>query len=170
MSRALSSRPRSYSGGLSGPLALPPDGAGGVGRAVYPTPRRSVERLSATSSSPASLSGALGPPAECPNCKRERKIREEYDKFIVQARRDRDSLHQRVAELEARLLMKGAGREEEVEERKKEEKEETQHRQTEAEEEEEEEAMELSRCNSTEITANTEVFFARLTELTFQNS
>lgn len=134
-----------------------------------------MERLSATSSSsvrpctPASLSGALGPPAECPNCKRERKIREEYDKFIVQARRDRDSLHQRVAELEARLLMKGAGREEEVEERKREEKEETQHRQTEAEEEEEE-AMELSRCNSTEITANTEVFFARLTELTFQNS
>lgn len=125
---------------------------------VYPTPRRSVERLSATSSStvgpcsPASLSSALGPPAECPNCKRERKIREEYDKFIVQARRDRDSLHQRVAELEARLLMRGVEREEEVEEG---ETGETQHRQREAEEEE---AMELSRCNTTEIPANAEVF------------
>lgn len=108
--------------------------------------------------SPASLSGALGTPAECPNCKRERKIREEYDKFIVQARRDRDSLHQRVAELEARLLMRGAEREEEEvevgEEEEKREERETQHRQREAEEE----TMELSRCNTTEIPANAEVF------------
>lgn len=120
-----------------------------------------MERLSATSSSsmgpcsPASLSSALGPPAECPNCKRERKIREEYDKFIVQARRDRDSLHQRVAELEARLLMRGGGRVEEVEEDKREQRGETQHRQREAEKEE---AMELSRYNTTEIPAYTEVF------------
>ncbi|XP_042560731.1 coiled-coil domain-containing protein 6-like [Clupea harengus] len=133
-SRVLSSRPRSYSSSLSGPLPLPQDGGGGGGggggagreKVVYPSPRRSVERLSASSSSasamgpcaPASLSSA---PAECPNCKRERKIREEYDKFIVQARRDRDSLNQRVAELE-----------------------------------EEEEAMEISRCNTAEIPVNAE--------------
>lgn len=40
---------------------------------------------------------------ECPNCSRERKIREEYDKIIVQARRDKDSLSQKVAELENEL-------------------------------------------------------------------
>ncbi|XP_053365611.1 kinesin-II 95 kDa subunit isoform X3 [Clarias gariepinus] len=41
--------------------------------------------------------------AECSNCKQERKIREEYDKFIIQVKRDRDSLSQRVTELEKEL-------------------------------------------------------------------
>ncbi|KAG5831092.1 hypothetical protein ANANG_G00300190 [Anguilla anguilla] len=48
---------------------------------------------------------------ECPNCKRERKIREEYDKYIIQARRERDSLSQRVGQLEAELLQRGRGEE-----------------------------------------------------------
>ncbi|XP_066552872.1 kinesin-like protein KIF3C [Amia ocellicauda] len=56
-------------------------------------PRASTDRL------PAEVLKAL----ECPNCKKERKIREEYDKYIVQARRDKDALHQRLAELEAEL-------------------------------------------------------------------
>ncbi|XP_062375171.1 kinesin heavy chain [Sardina pilchardus] len=137
-------------------------------RVVYPAPRRSVERLSATSSralpcSPASLLDAPGPLAECPNCKRERKIREEYDKFIVQACRDRDSLHQRVTELEARLLARGAERQR-VEEEENKEKEVAEHKESKEEEEEvaelkqrkAEEATEISRCNTTEIPANAE--------------
>ncbi|KAJ8360079.1 hypothetical protein SKAU_G00166040 [Synaphobranchus kaupii] len=73
---------------------------------AMPSPRVSVDRL------PSSLTPAVvtlltpGAP-ECPNCKRERKIREEYDKYIIQARRDRDGLSQRVAELEAELLQSG---------------------------------------------------------------
>ena len=166
-SRVLSSRPRSYSSSLSGPLPLPQDGGGGGGggagreKVVYPSPRRSVERLSASSSAsamgscaPASLSSA---PAECPNCKRERKIREEYDKFIVQSRRDRDSLNQRVAELEARLLTRGAEREEEEEQEEEEQEREKEEHEQREEEEEEEEAMEISRCNTAEIPVNAEV-------------
>ncbi|XP_058604675.1 uncharacterized protein si:ch211-63b16.4 isoform X1 [Onychostoma macrolepis] len=62
--------------------------------------RRSVERLSTSSLEPFSAPSAT---VECPNCSRERKIREEYDKIIVQARRDKDSLSQKVAELENEL-------------------------------------------------------------------
>ncbi|KAF5896645.1 kinesin heavy chain-like isoform X1, partial [Clarias magur] len=58
---------------------------------------------------PEKPSSSLGPSsvppllAECSNCKQERKIREEYDKFIIQVKRDRDSLSQRVTELEKEL-------------------------------------------------------------------
>ncbi|KAK2843745.1 hypothetical protein Q7C36_011960 [Tachysurus vachellii] len=52
--------------------------------------------------------------SECPNCKQERKIREEYDKFIIQVKRDRDSLSQRVTELEKELkIITGEQREHE---------------------------------------------------------
>lgn len=44
---------------------------------------------------------------ECPNCSRERKIREEYDKIIVQARRDKDALSQKLLELENELKRRG---------------------------------------------------------------
>lgn len=44
---------------------------------------------------------------ECPNCSRERKIREEYDKIIVQARRDKDALSQKVLDLENELKKRG---------------------------------------------------------------
>ncbi|KAK3562975.1 hypothetical protein QTP86_012702 [Hemibagrus guttatus] len=56
-----------------------------------------------------SLSSSSIPPLlpECPNCKQERKIREEYDKFIIQVKRDRDSLSQRVTELEKELKNRG---------------------------------------------------------------
>ncbi|MBN3320259.1 KIF3C protein, partial [Atractosteus spatula] len=40
---------------------------------------------------------------ECPHCKKERKIREEYDKYIVQVRGDKDALLQRISELDAEL-------------------------------------------------------------------
>ncbi|XP_036449589.1 kinesin heavy chain [Colossoma macropomum] len=62
--------------------------------------------LSSSSSSLAS-SLALGAVTECSNCKQERKIREEYDKFIIQVKRDRDSLSQRVTELEKELRKRG---------------------------------------------------------------
>ncbi|XP_048865390.1 uncharacterized protein si:ch211-63b16.4 [Brienomyrus brachyistius] len=54
---------------------------------------------------PAPSATAATPPlsTDCPSCNRERKIRQEYDRYIVQARRDRDALSQRVQELEARL-------------------------------------------------------------------
>lgn len=56
---------------------------------------------------------------ECPNCSRERKIREEYDKIIVQARRDKDSLSQKVAELENELRMRATQPREEGSNREK---------------------------------------------------
>uniref|UniRef100_W5NGR8 Kinesin motor domain-containing protein n=1 Tax=Lepisosteus oculatus TaxID=7918 RepID=W5NGR8_LEPOC len=40
---------------------------------------------------------------ECPHCKKERKIREEYDKYVVQVRGDKDALLQRISELDAEL-------------------------------------------------------------------
>ncbi|XP_078086698.1 kinesin-like protein Klp68D isoform X2 [Mustelus asterias] len=40
---------------------------------------------------------------ECLNCKKERKIRDEYDKFILQSKRDKDALQQRIMELEIEL-------------------------------------------------------------------
>ncbi|KAK2878815.1 hypothetical protein Q8A67_019606 [Cirrhinus molitorella] len=72
--------------------------------------RRSVERLSTSSLEPFSSPSAA---VECSNCSRERKIREEYDKIIVQARRDKDSLSQKVAELEKELRMRATQQREE---------------------------------------------------------
>ncbi|XP_072546224.1 uncharacterized protein [Salminus brasiliensis] len=66
----------------------------------------SATRLSSSSSSLGS-SLAPGTAPECPNCKQERKIREEYDKFIIQVKRDRDGLSQRVTELEQELKTRG---------------------------------------------------------------
>ncbi|XP_036403065.1 kinesin heavy chain [Megalops cyprinoides] len=74
---------------------------------VHPSPRASVDKLPPSLPLPAPAAVAGGA-VECPNCKRERKIREEYDKFIVQARRERDVLTQRVEELEAQLLKRGS--------------------------------------------------------------
>uniref|UniRef100_A0A8C1XD77 Si:ch211-63b16.4 n=1 Tax=Cyprinus carpio TaxID=7962 RepID=A0A8C1XD77_CYPCA len=72
----------------------------GKGTEFSSSQRRSVERLSTSSLEAFSApSGAVA----CPNCSREQKIREEYDKIIVQARRDKDSLSQKVEELENEL-------------------------------------------------------------------
>lgn len=65
--------------------------------------RGSVERLSTSSLEPFSAPSAA---VECPNCSRERNIREEYDKIILQVKRDKDSLSQKVAELENELKMR----------------------------------------------------------------
>ncbi|ROJ78906.1 Kinesin heavy chain [Anabarilius grahami] len=65
--------------------------------------RGSVERLSTSSVEPFSAPSAA---VDCPNCSRERNIREEYDKIIVQAKRDKDFLCQKVAELENELKMR----------------------------------------------------------------
>ncbi|XP_048047182.1 kinesin-like protein KIF3B isoform X1 [Megalobrama amblycephala] len=72
--------------------------------------RGSVERLSASSLEPFSATSAA---VECPNCSRERNIREEYDKIIVQAKRDKDFLSQKVAELENELKMRATKEREE---------------------------------------------------------
>ncbi len=72
----------------------------GKGSEFSSSQRRSVEQLSTSSLEPFSAPSAT---VECPNCSQERKIREEYDKIIVQARRDKDSLSQKVAELENEL-------------------------------------------------------------------
>lgn len=40
---------------------------------------------------------------ECPNCKKERRIRNEYDKFILQSRKDKEALQKRIVELETEL-------------------------------------------------------------------
>ncbi|XP_039593970.1 kinesin-like protein Klp68D isoform X2 [Polypterus senegalus] len=40
---------------------------------------------------------------ECMNCKKERKIREEYDKYLLQLKRDKDSLQDKIINLEAEL-------------------------------------------------------------------
>ncbi|XP_041108942.1 kinesin-like protein KIF3C isoform X2 [Polyodon spathula] len=78
----------------SSSLAGPPDPLRDKQPRVEPaSPRVSVERL------PAEMLKAL----ECPNCKKERRIRDEYDKYIIQSRRDKDSLQQKIAELEADL-------------------------------------------------------------------
>ncbi|TSU37054.1 hypothetical protein Baya_12878 [Bagarius yarrelli] len=70
---------------------------------LEPPHRHSTEK---PSSFPSSSSIPLHLP-ECSNCKQERKIREEYDKFIIQVKRDRDSLSQRVSELEKELKKRG---------------------------------------------------------------
>lgn len=68
-----------------------------------PLRRRSAEKPSSSLGS-----SSIPPPLpECSNCKQERKIREEYDKFIIQVKRDRDSLSQRVTELEKELKTRG---------------------------------------------------------------
>lgn len=66
--------------------------------------RRCSAEKPSSSLSCLSISPAL---PECSNCKQERKIREEYDKFIIQVKRDRDSLSQRVTELEKELKNRG---------------------------------------------------------------
>ncbi|XP_051502385.1 kinesin-like protein KIF3A [Myxocyprinus asiaticus] len=86
----------------------------GKGLEISSAHYRSVEGLSTSCLEPSSASSAA---VECPNCTRERKIREEYDKIIVQGRRDRDYLVQKVAELETEL------RKRETQERENEEKE-----------------------------------------------
>ncbi|XP_078714154.1 uncharacterized protein LOC144933345 [Lampetra fluviatilis] len=67
-------------------------------------PPAKLERLVAAEVEGAQLPSqatlANGP---CSSCRRERRIREEYDKFVVQARRERDALQRRVAELEQEL-------------------------------------------------------------------
>lgn len=40
---------------------------------------------------------------ECPSCKKERRIRNDYDKIIVQSKQDKDILQQRITELEAEM-------------------------------------------------------------------
>ncbi|KAI5622820.1 kinesin-like protein KIN-10C [Silurus asotus] len=78
---------------------------------VEPLHRHSAEK-------PSSSHGSSSIPPllpECSNCKQERKIREEYDKFIIQVKRDRDSLSQRVTELEKELKNRGG---EQIESRK----------------------------------------------------
>ncbi|XP_043119681.1 kinesin-like protein KIF3B isoform X2 [Puntigrus tetrazona] len=95
-------RTRSLPRSLSGAVLYD---AGGKERTVKTSEfstsqRRSVERFSTSSLEPFSAPSAA---VECPNCSRERKIREEYDKIIVQARRDKDSLSQKVAEMENEL-------------------------------------------------------------------
>ncbi|XP_061084689.1 kinesin-related protein 3 [Conger conger] len=75
---------------------------------ALPSPRISVDRLPPSLPPPAAA--PIAPVGlECPNCKRERKIREEYDKYVIQARRDRDGLSQRVTQLEAELQGREAG-------------------------------------------------------------
>ncbi|XP_050990206.1 kinesin-like protein KIF3B [Labeo rohita] len=88
----------------------------GKGSEFSSSHRRSLERLSTSSLEPFSSPSAV---VECPNCSRERKIREEYDKIIVQARRDKDSLSQKVAELENELRMRATQPREEGSNREK---------------------------------------------------
>ncbi|XP_049320102.1 uncharacterized protein si:ch211-63b16.4 [Astyanax mexicanus] len=71
---------------------------------------------SVLSSSSLGTSLAHSAAPECPNCRQERKIREEYDKFIVQVKKDRDSLSQRVTELEEELKTRGGEERENVRE------------------------------------------------------
>ncbi|XP_053880502.1 polyamine-modulated factor 1-binding protein 1-like isoform X8 [Malaclemys terrapin pileata] len=40
---------------------------------------------------------------ECPNCKKERKLQNEYDKFILQSKRDKEALQKTIVKLEAEL-------------------------------------------------------------------
>ncbi|XP_055028830.2 uncharacterized protein [Misgurnus anguillicaudatus] len=98
--------PRSLSQYLSG--AVLHDAGGrekhGKGKEFSTGSRRSVERLSTTYLEPPAASSTS---VECLNCSRERKIREEYDKIIVQAKRDKDALSQKVSELENELKRRG---------------------------------------------------------------
>ncbi|XP_043367917.1 uncharacterized protein LOC119854037 isoform X4 [Dermochelys coriacea] len=49
------------------------------------------------------LSGETHQVPECPNCKKERRIQNEYDKFILQSKRDKEALQKTIVELEAEL-------------------------------------------------------------------
>ncbi|XP_053140250.1 uncharacterized protein LOC128339825 [Hemicordylus capensis] len=60
----------------------------------------SLSSLKAASVRP---SAVISRASDCPNCKKERRIRGEYDKFILQARRDKEALQKRIARLEADL-------------------------------------------------------------------
>ncbi|XP_026141814.1 kinesin heavy chain isoform X1 [Carassius auratus] len=95
-------RTRSLPRSLSGAVFHDAGGRERTGRGseFSSSQRRSVERLSTSSLEAFSAPSAA---VECPNCSREQKLREEYDKIIVQARRDKDSLSQKVAELENEL-------------------------------------------------------------------
>lgn len=96
---------RSLSRSLSGAILHDAGGRERTGKGLEfsSAQRGSVERLSASSLEPFSATSAA---VECPNCSRERNIREEYDKIIVQAKRDKDFLSQKVAELENELKMR----------------------------------------------------------------
>ncbi|XP_065111224.1 uncharacterized protein [Paramisgurnus dabryanus] len=98
--------PRSMSRCLSGAVLHDTGGREkhGKGKEFSTGSRRFVERLSTTYLEPPA---AYSTSVECPNCSRERKIREEYDKIIVQAKRDKDALSQKVSELENELKRKG---------------------------------------------------------------
>ncbi|KAJ1156294.1 hypothetical protein NDU88_009018 [Pleurodeles waltl] len=58
-----------------------------------PSPKVQSERLSPESPSV----------PECPSCKKERRIRNDYDKIIVQSRQDKEILQQKIADLEAEM-------------------------------------------------------------------
>ncbi|KAL4641430.1 kinesin-like protein K39 isoform X1 [Arapaima gigas] len=49
-----------------------------------------------------------GTAVDCPTCQKERAIRQEYDKYIIQMHRDKEELSQQVALLEARLRSRAA--------------------------------------------------------------
>ncbi|XP_075452278.1 uncharacterized protein LOC142492924 [Ascaphus truei] len=49
------------------------------------------------------LSPEIAKVPECPSCRNERRIRSDYDKILLQSRRDKEALQQRVSELEAEL-------------------------------------------------------------------
>ncbi|XP_072565631.1 uncharacterized protein [Paramormyrops kingsleyae] len=96
-------RSRSHSSTLAGNQAVEPSDRDRQARPeVLHSPGISSDCLPPP---PAPSATAAAPPMsmDCPNCNRERKIRQEYDRYIVQARRDRDALSQRVQELEASL-------------------------------------------------------------------
>lgn len=87
----------------------------GVVKSVIPVSRRlsggatfpeALDHFS--SSSPLSLLIPT-PLPECPTCKQERKIRKEYDKFIIQMKKDRDGLSVRVTQLENELRGRTTG-------------------------------------------------------------
>ncbi|XP_056120281.1 kinesin-like protein Klp68D isoform X1 [Rhinichthys klamathensis goyatoka] len=97
---------RSLSHSLSGAILHDTGGRERTGKGLEFSPaqqRGSVERLSTSSLEPFSAPSAA---VECPNCSRERNIREEYDKIILQVKRDKDYLSQKVAELENELKMR----------------------------------------------------------------
>ncbi|CAM4541200.1 unnamed protein product [Caretta caretta] len=66
---------------------------------------KNKSRLDLPSSKVASegLSAETHQVPECPNCKKERRIQNEYDKFILQSKRDKEALQKTIVELEAEL-------------------------------------------------------------------
>ncbi|XP_076834819.1 uncharacterized protein LOC143480842 isoform X2 [Brachyhypopomus gauderio] len=86
---------------------LPVGGCPGKESALSSHQHSAVKLSSSSSSSALASSPTLGTVSECLNCRQERKIREEYDKFIIQVKRDRDLLSERVMELERELERRG---------------------------------------------------------------